>query len=131
MRMVYDDTMQDVFCEIVNNVMLNLNHNIKPVVKYEYGMNRVQRTMVKERLNWVLKDYCIEIGNHVTHANGIGNNCEYPVYYHAENEIQHCANIHINSGLYGDVYVYATDYNGNRITKSYKLTQHGVVLNHR
>lgn len=128
MRIVYDDTMQRTVCEIINNVMINLNHNIKVVTQYEYGMDRVQRSKVKERLNWVLEDYYMEIGNTVTHAHGIGNNCKYPIYYHAENEIQHCADININSGLYGEVYVYITDYNDKRIGKSYELTKHGIAF---
>lgn len=128
MRIVYDDAMQDKFCEIVNNVMLNLRMNIKPVVRYDYGMNRVQKNLVKERLNWVLEDYDMEIGKTVTHANGIGNNCCYPVYFHAKNEIQHCAYININSGLYGEVFVYVTDYNDNKVGISYELTRHGVTF---
>ena len=131
MRVVYDDAMQNKFCDKLNDVMMNLKHNIKSVVKYDYGIDRVQKHMVKERINSVLWCYDMEIGNTVKHANGIGNNSEYPVYYNAKNEIQHCANIHINSGLYGEVYVYATDYNGNRITMSYELTKHGVVVKKR
>ena len=131
MRVVYDDMMQKEFCHVLENVMLNLRLSVLPVIKYEYGMYRVQRSLIMERLNWVLEDYDMEIGKTVIHANGIGNNCEYPVYYNAKNEIQHCANIHINSGLYGDVYVYVTDYNNNRVTDTYKLTQHGVTFNYR
>ena len=131
MRVVYDDAMQNKFCEKLYDVMFNLKHNIKSVVKYDYGKERVQKHMVRERLNCVLEDYDMEIGNTVKHAHGIGNNSEYPVYYHAGNEIQHCANIHINSGLHGEVYVYATDYNGNRISMSYELTKHGVVATRR
>ena len=127
MRVIYDDTMQDKVVEVVYNVMLNLNWNIKPVVQYEWGMDRVQRSKVKERLNWALEDYDMEIGKTVTHANGIGNNCEYPVYYNARNEIQHCANISLNSDMYGGLYVYITDYNGKRVGMKYELSRHGVT----
>lgn len=130
MRIVYDDTMQKEFCDILHRVMLNLNHNIKSVTEYDYGMDRVQSNKVKKRLNWVLEDFYMEIGNTVTHAHGIGNNCKYPVYYYVENnsEIQHCADININSGLYGEVYVYVTDYNNSKVGKSYELTRHGVTI---
>jgi hypothetical protein len=101
---------------------------MKKVVKYDWGTERVQSSMVKERLNGYLEDYSMEIGNTVTHAHGIGNNCQYPVYYHATNEIQHCANININSGMYGEVYVSIENYNGKKVGGVYyELTRHGVT----
>lgn len=129
MRIVYDDAMQKEVCKIVHDAMEHLNRRIDLVVRYEYGMNRVQRTKVKERINGILEDYYMEIDNTVTHAHGIGNNCMYPIYYHAENnEIQHCANININSGMYGEVYVSVEDYNGRVVSRKYELTQHGVTF---
>lgn len=128
MRIVYDDTMQKEACNIVHEAMMHLNRRIDLVVKYEYGMNRVQRVKVKERINGILEDYYMEIGNTVTHAHGIGNNCMYPVYYHADNEIQHCANININSGMYGEVYVSVEDYNGRVVGRKYELTRNGVTI---
>lgn len=130
MRIVYDDTMQKEACNIVHEAMMHLNRRIDLVVKYEYGMNRVQRVKVKERINGILEDYYMEIGNTVTHAHGIGNNCMYPVYYHDydNNEIQHCANININSGMYGEVYVSVEDYNGKIVSRRYELTRHGVTV---
>jgi hypothetical protein len=131
MRIVYDDTMQKEVCEIIHDAMIHLNKRIDLAVRWEYGMNRVQRVKVKERINGILEDYHMEIGNTVIHAHGIGNNCQYPVYYYADNnEIQHCANININSGLYGEVYVSVEDYNGRVVSKKYKLTQHGVTTNY-
>lgn len=62
------------------------------------------------------------------HAHGIGNNCQYPVYYDADNETQHCANININSGMYGDVYVSIEDYNGRKVSPIYKLTRNGITV---
>ena len=129
MRIVYDDAMQNMVVTLVAEYMAFLNNHMERVVRYEYGMDRVQRTEVKERLNGYLEDHYMEIGNTVTHAHGIGNNCMYPVYYHTENnEIQHCANININSGMYGEVYVSVEDYNGRRVSRSYELTRHGVTV---
>lgn len=128
MRIVYDDAMQKTLIKVVNDVMLYLNQNIKVVVKYDYGTNRVQGGKVKELLNRVFADYGFEIGNNVTHAHGIGNNCRYPVYYHAENEVQHCADININTGLYGEAFVSIVDYNGKVIGTKYELTKHGVTF---
>lgn len=130
MRIVYDDTMQSKVCDIVHKTMMYLNKHMDSVVRWEYGMYRVQRTRVKERLNSLLEDYYMEIGNTVTHAHGIGNNCMYPVYYHGENEIQHCANININSGMYGEVYVSVEDYNGRVVSKKYELRRYGVTIRH-
>ena len=126
MRIVYDDTMQNQVVTLVAEYMTFLNKHMERVVSYEYGMDRVQRAKVKERLNGYLEDHYMEIGNTVTHAHGIGNNCQYPVYYHADNEIQHCANININSGMYGEVYVSIEDYNGRKVGRRYELTRHGV-----
>ena len=128
MRIVYDDAMQKKVCELVHEAMMHLDRRIDLVVKWEYGMDRVQRVKVKAIINGILEDYCMEIGNTVTHAHGIGNNCMYPVYYHADNEIQHCANININSGMCGQVYVNVVDYNGKIVSRRYELTRLGVTV---
>lgn len=128
MRIVYDDAMQNTVVKLVAEYMAFLKSHMERVVRYDYGMDRVQRSLVKERLQGYLEDHYIDIGNTVTHANGIGNNCQYPVYYNADNETQHCANININSGLYGDVYVSIEDYNGRNVSPIYKLTRNGITV---
>lgn len=129
MRIIYDDTMQKEAVKLVSEYLVFLNNHIERVVRYEWGMDRVQRSLVKERLQGYLEDYGFDIGKTVTHAHGIGNNCQYPIYYNGDiYEIQHCANININSGLYGDVYVSVEDYNGRLVGKPYKLTRHGVSI---
>ena len=128
MRIVYDDTMQQKAVKLVAEYLEFLNKHMDRVVRYEWSMNRVQKNLVKERLQGYLEDFGFDIGKTVTHAHGIGNNCQYPIYYHGcVNEIQHCANININSGLYGDVYVSIEDYNGKAIGKKYTLTRHGIT----
>lgn len=128
MRIVYDDAMQKTVVTLVAEYMAFLKNHMDRVVRYDYGIDRVQRALVKERLNGYLEDHYMEIGNTVTHAHGIGNNCKYPVYYDAENETQHCADININSGLYGEVYVNVEDYNGRKVSPIYKLTRHGITI---
>lgn len=128
MRIVYDDTMQSRVVRLVEEYLTFLNNHMDRVVRYEWGMNRVQRSLVKARLQGYLEDYGFDIGKTVTHANGIGNNCQYPVYYDGGfDELQHCANININSGLYGDVYVSIENYNGKCVGCRYELTRNGVT----
>lgn len=128
MRIVYDDTMQDVVVELVKEFMRQINYNMTPFVRYEWGMDRVQMHKIKPKLNLFISDDGFEIGNTVTHAHGIGNNCMYPVYYNAGNEIQHCANININSGMYGEGYISLEDYNGKKIGMSYEVRKSGVTF---
>lgn len=130
MRIVYDDTKQKEACELVHEAMMHLNRRIDLVLKWEYGMDRVQGTTVKARITGILEDYGFDIGNTVIHAHGIGNNCMYPIYYDAGSELQHCANININSGLYGEVYVSVENHNGRVVSKKYKMTRHGVTTNY-
>ena len=72
----------------------------------------------------------MSIGNKVTHAHGIGNNCQYPVYYHPEgsDEVQECGSININSGMYGEGFVSCEDYNGRRVGKLYEVTKFGIKV---
>lgn len=126
MRIVYDDNMQSTFVQAVSHFMETLR--IAEVTRYENGMDRIQMYLVKKKLNRYLQDYHIEIGQTVTHAHGIGNNCQYPVYYHPEDaaEIQQCAYINLNIGLYGEGYLSCEDYNGNRIGNTYELHKFGI-----
>ena len=129
MRIVYDNTMQQKAVELVAEYLAFLNNHMDRVVRYDWGMNRVQRNLVKERLQGYLEDYGFDIGKTVTHAHGIGNNCQYPIYYYGDiDETQHCANININSGLYGDVYVSIEDYNGKCVGKKYELNRNGISV---
>ena len=128
MRIVYDDTKQGEFVVLLREFLNVLKHNMQSVLSYSYGMNRVDSCKVKAKLNKMIESAGFEVGNNVTHANGIGNNCKYPVYYYTYDEIQHCANININSGLYGEVYVRVEDYNCNNVSKCYELTKNGIFL---
>lgn len=125
MRIVYDDAKQKDFVALVDEFLDLLN--VRCVTKYDYGMERVQRPLVKQKLQSFLQArFNFYIGDKVTHANGIGNNCNYPVYFPTANETQHCANININSGMYGEVFISVEDYNGKRISRAYELTKHGI-----
>lgn len=126
MRIIYDDNMQSTFVQAVSRFMARLH--AAEFTRYENGTDRIQMGMVKERLNKYLLAYHMEIGKTVTHAHGIGNNCQYPVYYHPEDgtEIQQCAYINLNTGLYGEGFLSCEDYNGNRIGNAYELHKYGI-----
>lgn len=129
MRIVYDDKKQKTLIKAVDDFIRTLS--IKCFTEYEWGMERVKMEKIKQELNNFLKiNYNMEIGNKVTHLYGIGNNCCYPVYYHPKNknEIQHCANININSGMYGEGFINIEDYNGCKVSKIYELNENGIKI---
>lgn len=128
MRIVYDDTMQSQFVMVLRIFLNELKGNMKSVTSYSWGMDRVDSCKVKEKLNKMIECDGFEIGKNVTHTNGIGNNCKYPVYYYTYDETQCCAYININSGLYGEVYISVEDYNCNKVSKCYELIKSGVFL---
>lgn len=128
MRIVYDDAKASK-AVVALHTFMTWKLDIKSVVREENWMQRVQRAELKSQLSRFFERDNLRIGNTVTHAYGIGNNCRYPVYYEAENELQECCAININIGLYGEAYVSLEDYNGKRISNPYKLTASGVTIN--
>lgn len=127
MRIVYDDAMQESMAAAVGKFMDSLD--VKGITQYEWGTDRVQMGILKKRLSSYLEPYRFSIGNTVTHAHGIGNNCRYPVYYRPEgvDELQQCGSINLNSGMYGEGYVNCEDYNGRRVGAAYEVTTRGVT----
>lgn len=125
MRIVYDDTYQKELVDLVDGFLAGVN--ISYFVRKRD--NKIDRTQFKESLNEFLNIRSFNIGNKATHAHGIGNNCNYPVYYTNKNnkdELQHCANININSGLHGELYISCEDYNGSRVSHVYTLSEWGI-----
>ena len=120
MRIVYDDAKAITMIEALADFMTN-HLNIKSIVRPDYGMDRVQRPELKKQLSHFISDYDLSIGDTVTHAYGIGNNCQYPVYYKAENELQQCCSININIDPFGKAYMTLEDYNGKQIGDSYRI----------
>ena len=123
MRVVYDDnkagTVKQLLCEFMNNP----DTSVRDFLEYDYGMQRIQTNILYKRISEYLKEHGFRIGRSAKHANGIGNNCAYSVYYDTPDEIQKCCNIHINYGLHGEAWVYLTDYDNNKLGKSYKLSE--------
>lgn len=127
MRVIYDDnkaaTVKQLLCEFMNSPDTSV-HNF---LEYDYGMDRIQTNILYKRINEYLNKRGFRIGRSAKHANGIGNNCAYAVYFDTPDEIQECCSIHINSGLHGEAWVYLTDYDGQKLGKSYKLSHMGII----
>ena len=128
MRIIFDDTQLKSFIYLVKSVMeeyFRTKEQMSSLTKWSYGMDRVESSLVKKRLNDVFSDAGFEIGNDVYYENGIGNNKRYPVYYNAPNEKQQVGYINLINNMYGKVYVYVTDYNQARVSPSYHLSRLG------
>lgn len=125
MRIVYDDAMQPEMVKAVEEFMDALD--VKQFVSYEWGTDRVQTFELRASLNRFLNSRGLSIGATVKHAHGIGNNCQYPVYYTGHHttdgvkELQQCGSINLNRGLYGECYVSCVDYNDTRVGPAYEI----------
>lgn len=127
MRIIYDDAMQKFFLSKFKVFM----HSMKPssLAEYDYGMDRIQPWLFKTALNTFLSLHNMEIGVAESHRYGIGNNNRHPVYFKSgDNEIQICAYININKGLYSELYVSVENYNETRISQSYTITPHRLEI---
>lgn len=126
MRVIYDDSQANLAVDIINECMEDFKVFMRSFFRYEDGMERIQPSILRERINRRLKEHGLRIGNAVTHAYNIANNCAYPVYFDTPDEIQQCCTIHINRSLYGEGAVYMKDYDNNTISKIYKLHYRGI-----
>lgn len=132
MRIVYDDAKQGRFvAELLPDFLRCFSRGskeLKDITRYDYGMERIQSHLLKEKLNKYLSKYDFSVGDTVEHAHGIGNNCKHPVYYMADStELQICCYININKGLYDEVYLSCSDYNNNKLGSCYEITPYGIM----
>lgn len=128
MRIVYDDAKLPQAVTACGQFMKELD--VQFCVEYEYGTHRVQDSLVKKELNDFFRQHQFHIGNTVTHKHGIGNNCQYPLYYTGdEKEFQQVGYININSGMFGEVFVSINDYDQSLAGDyTYELTPRGVTI---
>lgn len=130
MRIVYDDTKQTDFVNLVKDFIWYIGADLSQYVAYDWGTDRIQRNLVLTAFDdFLYFNSKFERGKSVTHAYGIGNNCLYPVYYKAENELQQCASINFNIDGFGCLYISVEDYNGKRVSNGYIITKHGITKN--
>lgn len=127
MRIIYDDSQAQKAVEIIYEFMEDFKAFTECFIRYEVsGLPCIQPDLVHKRLNERLKEHGFRIGNVVTHAYGLDNNCAYKVYFDAPNESQECCTLHINRSSSGQAYLYLEDYEGNKISKAYRLTFRGI-----
>ena len=120
MRIVYDDEKRDLLVDEVDSFF----------GAYVYGQKRIGLWLdIFKQLDGSLRaNWDLEIGEDVVHAHGIGNNCRYPVYYHHRidgecKELQQVGYININHGMYGEVFVYVGDYNNQRLSYLFEVSE--------
>lgn len=121
MRIAFDDTKANEVVDLLQRFMCD-GLNVEVASKYEYGMNRIQRSSIIYQLGRFLADFGFWIGGKVTHANGIGNNWQSSIFYNAGDETQEVCYLNCNIDPFGVCYMSLEDYNGNRITGIYKLS---------
>lgn len=130
MRIIYDDAQQQDFVEEIHYIMAYLPIDIKSLIRFDGGTNRVQWKLVKDYLNRELRfntEPQFEIADKNFDTSGIGNNHLFPVLYKSSpEEIQQCAYISITAGMYGEVYVKVKDYNARGVGLGYKITERGI-----
>lgn len=131
MRIVIDDSKllnaYDWFNDFIRNVL-----DVKATVRYDYGSERVQSNLFCDQLKKCFAKHNFEIGKTVTHAHGIGNNCQYPLYYVGNpEEKQQVGYININHGMYGELYTSINDYDQNLIGCAYEIRKYGIYCKDR
>ena len=129
MRIIYDDREIKKVCEYLDNFIC-WDIDIESISEQDYGSMRCQRHLFKKYFNTYLSERNMLIGKTATHANGIGNNNKYPIYYLVDdNNMEICGYININSGLYSEIYVSICDYNDDICSKKYEITPNKVKVN--
>ena len=126
MRVIYDDSQAHIAVDLIDECMEDFKVSIGYFFRYEDGMERIQPSILRERINKRLKEHGFRIGNTVANAYGIANNCSYAIYFDTPDEIQQCCTLHINLSPFGHAGLYLTDYDNNRISKTYRLHHAGI-----
>ena len=112
MRRVIDDTHLE---EIANEIMLIIkNCPADEVSEYEWGSYRITwNKLVPYIFDRVTIP--VKLGNN-RNTTGIGNNWKKELIYTGdEKEEQICGILCLTDGMYGDMYAYITDIDGNRV----------------
>lgn len=98
-----------------------LNDNLKRMIKYSYGIDRLEDSLARNIINEYFKDIGLFISTNVEHAHNIGNNNAYYVQDLDSGEYIGC--LHLNTDMYGGMYLYASDVNKEAVSCSYFLSE--------
>ena len=126
MRIVIDDNKAPEAVKLLEEFIELAQKDIKPYIKKEWGCERVQTNILKSELNEFFAARNFKIGKTATHKHNIGNNNCYPVWYLAKDEMQECCKLNLNIGIYGEAYLYLTDYDDQKLSKTYKFRYTGI-----
>lgn len=126
MRIVIDDNKAPEAVKVLEDFIASELKDINPYLKDEWGCKRIQVNIIKNKLNEFFASHNFKIGKTSTHKHNIGNNNRYDIWYLAKDEMQECCKLNLNYGLYGEAYLYLTDYDGQKLGKSYELHHTGI-----
>ncbi len=126
MRIVIDDNKSIEAVKLLEEFIKIARKDIRPYLKEEWGCERIQTNLLKSELNEFFGAHNFKIGKTATHKHNIGNNNRYPVWYLTKDEMQECCKLNLNRGLYGEAYLYLTDYDGQKLSKTYELHWSGI-----
>ena len=126
MRIVIDDNKAPEVVKLLEEFIRIARNDIRPYIKEEWGCERIQTDILKSKLNEFFESHNFKIGKTATHEHNIGNNNRYSVWYLAKDEMQECCKLNLIHGLYGEAYLYLTDYDGQTLSKIYELHCTGI-----
>ena len=115
MRIVYDDSRAKEVVDLLQRFICDAL-DTKAASEYEYGMNRIQRRHIVAQLGRFLEKYGFQIGKRASHAYGLGNNAQLPIFYNDGDEMQECCYFNCNIDPFGVGFMYLEDYNGKKLT---------------
>ena len=123
MRRVYDDSMIAKAVEGIDIGMQLLD--CKSVCKYKWSDTRADVGLIKSYLSeYIGRNF--KFGN-TSHAYNIGNNNAIEIIYTGNPaEEQICGLLHLIDDMFGGVYVYVTDIDGNKLKRWGKVTEYGI-----
>ena len=110
MRKVYDDKHYEEVSARINKIIERIPAH--EVSMYEHGMNRVKVSLVRQ---YIWERMGIDFGKN-EHAHGIGNNNALEIIVTEDNEQQVCGLLHLTNDMFGGVYAWVSDIDGNRET---------------
>lgn len=123
MRRVYDDIMLTDIAPRMIQALIDCK-NTRNLCKYDYGSMRAQTSKIKDLM--VNSVEYVMIGANANHTS-IGNNwCHELIYTGNATEQQIFGLLHITNDMYGSCIVWISDIDGNKITPSYTVNDHGV-----